>query len=105
MLQDSFSTAQLDMRARALAEARLDADRLLLATQTALDADSALLDNDAQSRILARMADLRASLSLDDPAAIEAVTKALSDGTQAFAAMRMNHGIQQALAGKNIETV
>jgi len=105
MLQDSFSTAQSDMRARALAEARLDADRLLLATQTALDADSGLLDSDEQARIQARMADLRASLSLDDPAVIEAVTKALSDGTQAFAAMRMNHGIQQALAGKNIETV
>ena len=105
MLQDSFSTAQSDMRARALAEARLDADRLLLATQTALDADSGLLDSDEQARIHDRMADLRASLTLDDPAVIEAVTKALSDGTQAFAAMRMNHGIQQALAGKNIETV
>ncbi|MBP6853853.1 MAG: Fe-S protein assembly chaperone HscA, partial [Rhodoferax sp.] len=105
MLQDSFSTAQSDMRARALAEARLDADRLLLATQTALDADSGLLDSDEQARIHDRMADLRASLTLDDPAVIESVTKALSDGTQAFAAMRMNHGIQQALAGKNIETV
>jgi molecular chaperone HscA len=105
MLQDSFSTAQSDMRARALAEARLDADRLLLATQTALDTDSSLLDGAEQSRILALMATLQGSLSLDDPAAIEAVTKALSDGTQAFAALRMNHGIQQALAGKNIETV
>ena len=36
---------------------------------------------------------------------IEAATKALADGTEAFAAMRMNRGIQQALAGKNIETV
>jgi molecular chaperone HscA len=105
MLQDSFSTAQSDMRARALAEARLDADRLLLATQTALDTDSSLLDGAEQSRILALMASLQGSLSLDVPAAIEAVTKALSDGTQAFAALRMNHGIQQALAGKNIETV
>ena len=105
MLQDSFNTAQADMRARALAEARLDADRLLLAVQTALDVDGALLDASERSRILALMADLSAGTSLDDPAAIEAVTKALSDGTQSFAAMRMNHGIQQALAGKNIETV
>ncbi len=44
MLQDSFSTAQSDMRSRAIAEARLDAERLLLATQTALDADADLLD-------------------------------------------------------------
>ncbi|MEY3490138.1 MAG: hypothetical protein RL655_1706, partial [Pseudomonadota bacterium] len=39
MLQDSFSTAEQDMKARALAEARLDVDRLWLATQSALQAD------------------------------------------------------------------
>ena len=105
MLKESFSTAQSDIRARALAEARLDADRLLLATQTALDADAALLDRAEREQIGQLMADVRASGLLDDPAAIEAITKKLSDGTQSFAAMRMNHGIQQALAGKNIETV
>src|SRR3954469_11182926 len=36
MLQESFSTAQQDMQARALAEAQVDADRMLLATQSAL---------------------------------------------------------------------
>ncbi|MEY3488100.1 MAG: hypothetical protein RL075_2105, partial [Pseudomonadota bacterium] len=44
MLQESFSTAQQDMAARALAEARVDADRMLLATQSALNADADLLD-------------------------------------------------------------
>ena len=105
MLKESFSTAQSDMRARSLAEARLDADRLLLATQTALDADRALLDAAQLEHIEALMGQVRSCITLDDPAAIEAITKSLSDGTQAFAAMRMNHGIQQALAGKNIETV
>ena len=105
MLKESFTTAQSDMRARALAEARLDAERLLLATQTALDADRALLDPHQQEQIESLMVDVRSSIALDDPAAIEAISKTLSDGTQTFAAMRMNHGIQQALAGKNIETV
>jgi molecular chaperone HscA len=36
---------------------------------------------------------------------IEAATQALAKGTEAFAAMRMNRGIQKALAGKNIATV
>jgi molecular chaperone HscA len=36
MLQESFSTAQQDIQARALVEARVDADRMLLATQSAL---------------------------------------------------------------------
>ena len=105
MLQESFATAQDDMRARAIAEARLDADRLLLATQTALDADSALLGSAERDAIHVLMAQLRAVRAIDDAAVVEAATKALADGTQAFAAMRMNHGIQQALAGKNIETV
>ena len=105
MLKESFATAQDDMRARAIAEARLDADRLLLATQTALDADGALLSETERDAILELMAQVRTDRTLVDAAAVEAATEALSDGTQAFAAMRMNHGIQQALAGKNIETV
>ena len=105
MLQESFATAQADMRARAIAEARLDADRLLLATQSALNADGGLLDGAERDGIRALMERVRAVHALDDAAAVEAATKALADGTQAFAAMRMNRGIQQALAGRNIETV
>jgi molecular chaperone HscA len=105
MLQDSFSTAHIDMAARALAEARLDADRLVLATQTALNADGALL-SDEEHRTISRLIDaLRESKSADDAAFIEAQTKLLADGTEAFAAERMNAGIQKALAGKNIEAV
>jgi molecular chaperone HscA len=105
MLQDSFSTAQIDMAARALAEARLDADRLVLATETALNADGALL-SDEEHRTIERLMDtVRESKSSDDAAFIEAQTKLLADGTEAFAAERMNAGIQKALAGKNIEAV
>ena len=43
MLQDSFNTAQQDMAARALVEARVDADRMIAATRTALAADGDLL--------------------------------------------------------------
>jgi molecular chaperone HscA len=105
MLQDSFSTAQVDMQARALAEARLDADRMVLATQTALNADSALLSDAEHRSIEGLIDDLRAAKTSDDAAFIEAQTKRLADGTEAFAAQRMNAGIQKALAGKNIETV
>ena len=52
------------------------------------------------------MAALRRSLrASDDAGAIEAATQALAKGTEAFAAERMNHGIQQALAGSNVETI
>ena len=105
MLQDSFSTAQQDMRSRALVEAQVDADRMILAIQGALDADADLLSSSERAqtdRLIAVLADARLN---DDAASIEAATLALAKGTEAFAAQRMNRGIQKALAGKNIESV
>lgn len=105
MLQDSFATAEADMKARALVEARVDGDRMLLATQSALAADGDLLSDAERAEIDALMAAVKAARPLEDAALIEAATQALAKGTEAFAAMRMNRGIQKALAGKNIETV
>jgi molecular chaperone HscA len=105
MLQDSFSTAQVDMQARALAEARLDAQRLVLAVQTALKADGALLADDERSHIEQLINAAQQGTVSGDAASIEAHTKLLAEGTEAFAAQRMNAGIRKALAGKNIETV
>jgi molecular chaperone HscA len=105
MLQESFSTAQQDMLARALVEARVDADRMLLATQSALDADGALLSSEERVAIEALMDALREVRSTGDAAAVEAATKALADGTEAFAAERMNAGIARALAGRQIESL
>ena len=42
---------------------------------------------------------------LEDAAAVEAATEALAKGTEAFAAQRMNRGIQHALSGQHIETI
>ena len=39
------------------------------------------------------------------PGALEAATKALADGTEYFAAERMNRGIRQALAGRTLDQV
>ena len=106
MLQDSFSTAEADVKARALVEARIDADRMLLATQSALAADAALLAESERAEIDALMLSLRGiAANSVDAAAIEAATKALADGTEAFAAARMNAGIQRALAGKSLESI
>jgi molecular chaperone HscA len=105
MLQESFSTAQQDMQARALAEAQVDADRMLLALRSALAADGDLLTADDRAGIDALMAALTNIRAQGDAASVEAATQALAKGSEAFAAQRMNRGIQQALSGKNIETV
>jgi molecular chaperone HscA len=105
MLQDSFSTAEADMKSRALVEARVDSDRMLLAIESALLADGDLLSQSERADIDLLIASAKASRALDDAAQIEAVTQTLAKGTEAFAALRMNRGIQKALAGKNIESV
>jgi molecular chaperone HscA len=99
MLQEGFATAQQDMQARALVEARVDADRLLIATRSALEADGDVLSPAERADIEA----LQDALQSGAPAAaIEAATSALAKGTEAFAAQRMNRGIRDALAGKNV---
>ncbi len=105
MLQESFATAQQDIQARAQAEARVEADRMLLATQSALDADGDLLSDDERTHIDALMQALRLQAAVADAPALEAATQALAKGTEAFAAQRMNRGIRKALAGQNVQTL
>ena len=106
MLQEGFSTAAQDMQARALVEARVDADRMLIATQSALDADGDILSPSERDSIDALMNALRQTVAVADSAAtLEDATQALAKGTEAFAAQRMNRGIRQALAGKNVQTL
>jgi molecular chaperone HscA len=105
MLQESFNTAQADMRMRALVEARVDANRLLLATRSALELDADLLAPHELESITASIDALNKALPSEDVAQLEAATDALSQQTEAFAAHRMNRGIRQALTGQHIEHI
>jgi len=105
MLQDSFATAQQDMQARAVVEARVEAERMLDATRSALKADGDLLDASALAAIDELMARVDETRQSHDAAVIEAATEALAKGTEAFAALRMNRSIAQALAGQNVENL
>ena len=105
MLQDSFSTAGQDIQARALVEAQVDADRLVMATRSALDADGDLLSAEELGRVEALITLLRRERATGDAASIEAATQALAHGTETFAAERMNRGIQRALAGRNVQSL
>ena len=106
MLQDSFTTAEVDMKARALVEARVDGDRMLLATQSALNADGQLLNAEDRALIDSLMLALRLTVDTSQEAqAVEDATLALAHATEAFAAERMNHSIQKALSGQNIQSL
>lgn len=105
MLQEGFSTAETDMKSRALREARVEADRLLLATHAALERDGDLLTLDERRHIDTLMEALGALAAQEDHRAIEAAVERLAKGTEAFAAERMNRSIRQALTGRSVEEV
>jgi len=105
MLEDSFSTAEIDMRARALREAQVEAQRLVEATDAALAADADLLDDTERAELDVLLAALRRVAQSDDVGAIEDATKALAEGTDEFAARRMNKGIRRALSGRKLDEI
>ncbi|SAL11238.1 chaperone protein HscA [Caballeronia sordidicola] len=105
MLEESFTTAEVDMRARALREAQVDAQRLVEASQAALSADSELLDAAERANIEALITRLATVTTGDSTDAIEAATKELAAATDEFAARRMNKSIRRALAGRRLDEV
>jgi molecular chaperone HscA len=105
MLKEGFGAAEVDASARALREARVEAERMVLATRSALAADGDLL-SEAERDVIAVLATNTEDLARgDNHHAIDGAVKALAEGTEHFAAMRMNRGIRAALAGRSIEEV
>ncbi|MEO5733133.1 MAG: Fe-S protein assembly chaperone HscA [Rubrivivax sp.] len=105
MLQDGFAHAGDDMVARSLRDARVDGERLLLATRSALATDGGLLEPGEAEQIEALLAGLAQQVSGDDADAIQAAIDAVGEGTEAFAGARMNAGIRKALSGRRLEEV
>jgi molecular chaperone HscA len=105
MLQESFGTAEVDMKARALREQQVEADRLVSATQVAMNADGDLLDDAERATIGALMRGLKATSQGDDARAIEAAIEALARATEDFAARRMDRAVHQALAGRRLDEI
>ncbi|NMV38436.1 Fe-S protein assembly chaperone HscA [Ralstonia insidiosa] len=103
MLQEGFQSAEDDMRRRALAEERVEGERLLEALSQALAADGDLLSPEERAAIDTDIAALRATMQGEDHRAIKDAVDTLSHGTDEFAARRMDRGIRKALAGKRIE--
>jgi molecular chaperone HscA len=105
MLRDSFEHAREDMHSRALAEQRVDGQRLIEATRAALAADSGLLDAQEKATIEAAIASLEKRLPGSDHRPIKQAIEALNRATDEFAARRMDAGIKRALSGRKIGTL
>jgi molecular chaperone HscA len=105
MLQESFAHAADDAQARALAEARVEADRIVAATEAAIAEDADLLDDAARAVIDRALAEVKARRDGDDRDALTAAVQALNDATAGFAAKRMDRGMARALAGRRVDAL
>jgi molecular chaperone HscA len=103
MLKESFSHASDDAFRRALREAQVEANRLIEATQSALQDDADLLSTLERAHIDAAMTRLQAAMLGDDRRTIDEGMQALGAATNEFAARRMNQSVKRALAGRKID--
>jgi molecular chaperone HscA len=102
MLRESVDHAKEDVHARALAEQRVEGQRLIEATRSALAADAALLSAEERRTIDEALTRLEKLLPGSDHRAIKKAVEALNRATDEFAARRMDEGIKRALAGRKI---
>lgn len=105
MLQDSFSSADQDMQQRALREEQVEAERILLATQSALEADRHLISDAEYDAISQLMQQVKKLAQQDDHQALHNAITALAHGTEEFAARRMDQSVRSALAGKKLDEI
>jgi len=102
MLRDSFRHAKEDMHLRALNEQRVDAQRLVDATRSALAEDGSLLSAEEAADIVEKIGFVEKAIATPHARAIKAAADALNRATEEFAARRMNAGVRRALAGRSV---
>ena len=105
MLRDSMENAQADVTRRLLTEARVEAERVVVATKAAFDADSALLTEDDDVAIRAAIAAVEDAATGSDRDRITAAVAALDEASLPFAQRRMDRSIAAALGGRSIDSV
>ncbi|MGP4789060.1 Fe-S protein assembly chaperone HscA [Psychrobacter sp. 1Y11] len=99
LLVAGFKHAEEDKNARSLIETKVEAERELLALQSALGDFDNLLTADAKQALTTQMQDLQQALTTDDLAHIEAQQAKLKPLSDAFAASIMNQSVKTNMAG------
>ena len=99
MLVESFEFAERDIEARQLRERQVEGEQVIAATERALAADGALLDEDERAEVDGALRALRDALAKGDRNAIKLRTEGLDRATLPLAERRMNRAVRDAMAG------
>jgi len=104
MIMESFEHAEQDVRTKVLAEARVEADRILAALEAAKERDGELLDPQERKQLEEGVQALRDAVGAGDASAIQARIEELDAASAEFAGRRMNKAIKSALSGRDAAT-
>ncbi|ENC6721615.1 Fe-S protein assembly chaperone HscA [Vibrio harveyi] len=106
MLRDSMTYAKEDMQARALAEQRVEADRVIEGLIAAMQADGDELLSDQEKQDLVKVIEALIALrNGEDADAIEQGIKDTDKASQDFASRRMDKSIRAALSGQSVNDI
>jgi len=105
MLLEAYEVGEADVVARTLAERRVEASRVELATNKALAEDGDLLDSNEQSSIDAALIDVAKARAGEDARRLQATIDALESATHTFAGRRMDRAMQRALGGRGVDEI
>ncbi|MDA5133507.1 Fe-S protein assembly chaperone HscA [Psychrobacter sp. ANT_H3] len=103
LLIAGFKYAEEDKNARSLIETKVEAERELLALQSALNEFAALVSAEEQQSLAQTMQDLQSALNTNDLAIIEAKQAKLKPHSDAFAARIMNQSVKASMAGTSAQ--
>ncbi|MEF1309729.1 Fe-S protein assembly chaperone HscA [Vibrio mytili] len=106
MLRDSMNHAKEDMQTRALAEQRVEADRVIEGLIAAMQADGDELLSAQEKQDLVNVIEALIELrNGDDVDAIEQGIKDTDKASQDFASRRMDKSIRSALSGQSVDDI
>ncbi len=105
MLLAALDYGEEDFEKRRLIEARVEADRVVMATRKAIGADADLLEPGEREKIEEALANLEAAIKGTNARSILVRTEALDEATHAWAGRRMDRAVAKAIAGKQVGDV
>ena len=105
MLLDSFAHAEEDVKARLLAEQRVEAEGIAAAARAAMADTPELLGDADRVAIDAALAALAVARAGDDHHAIRVAVEGLDQASKEFAGRRMNSAFERGLRGKDVAAV
>ena len=105
MLMDALDHGEADLKARRLAENRMEAHRIVSATQKAMEVDASLLVEGERAQIENAIASLEDAARGSEPGRIHTRIEELDLASKEFATRRMNRAIARAIEGRRVDDV